>query len=204
MKKIFTLVTLLLITGCSCNYELSIQNNNVYETLKINGVTTEIPVDADLVNLSSSKYKKEIKDNIVTYTNNYSLDGYKRSTLLTCYDSYSVQSSDDRYVIRTGKKFKCYPYQYNDFDELIFDNLEIKIKTNHKVINHNADKVEENTYYWHINEDNIDNADIYFEIEKQVNNPIILGIAVFLIAVLIVGVVVYFIVKSKSEKNNKI
>lgn len=204
MKKIFTLVTLLLITGCSCNYELSIQNNNVYETLKINGVTTEIPVDADLINISNANYQKELKDNTVTYTNNYSLDGYKRSNLLMCYDSYNIQSSDDRYIIRTGKKFKCYPYQYNDFDELTYDELEIKIKTNHKVINHNASKVEKDTYYWYVNEDNIDNADIYFEIEKQVSNPIILGVAVFIIAVLIVGVVVYFIVKSKSEKNNKI
>ena len=45
MKKLFTLIMLLLVTGCTCSYELSIQDSSIYETLKINGVTTEIPVD---------------------------------------------------------------------------------------------------------------------------------------------------------------
>ena len=133
---------LILLTGCSCNYELSIQNNKIYETLKINGVTSNIPVNADLINISNSNYIKTVENDIVTYNSNYLLDNYKKSTLLTCFDSYNIQSTENTYTIRTGKKFKCYPYQYSDFDVVTYDQLEIKINTNHKVINHNATKVE--------------------------------------------------------------
>lgn len=204
MKKLFTLIMLLLVTGCTCSYELSIQDSSIYETLKINGVTTEIPVDVDLVNLSDTNYKKEVVDDTVTYTTSYNLETYKKTNFLSCFESYNIQTTDDKYIIRTGKNFTCLPYQYNDYDELKYDELEIKIKTNHKVVNHNASKVENNTYYWYITKENINNADIYFEIEKNVNKPYVLAIAVFMLILLIVGVIVYFVVKSKSEKSNKI
>lgn len=204
MKKLFTLIMLLLVTGCTCSYELSIQDNSIYETLKINGVTTEIPVDVDLVNLTDANYKKEIIDDTVIYTTDYSLETFKKTNLLSCYDSYNIQTTDDRYIIRTGKNFTCLPYQYSDYDELKYDELEIKIITNHKVISHNAQKVENNTYYWYINKENINNADLYFEIEKNVNKPIVLALAVFMLILLVIGIIVYFVVKAKSERNNKI
>lgn len=204
MKKILTLIMLILLTGCSCSYELTIENNKIFESLKINGVKTEVPADVDLSNLSNANYNKELKENVLSYSTDYSMDNYKNSLLLTCFDSYNIQSTDNTYVIRTGKKFKCLPYQYNDFDLLNYEKLEIKIKTNHKVIKNNANKVNNNTYYWFIDKNNIDNTEIYFEIEKDVKNFTIEFLAIFIILILICGVIIYYIVKTKSEKNNKI
>lgn len=203
MKKIFTLIILLLLTSCSSSYELSIKNNSVHETLKVNGVTN-IPVSADLSNVADSNYTKNINGDTVTYDTSYSLNNYKNSKLLQCYDSYNIQTTDDRYIIRTGKNFNCFPYQYSDFDVLNYDQLEIKFKTNHKVIKHNAQKVENDTYYWYINEENLNNADIYFEIEKTVNSPYLIGLIIFMSLVVIVGIITYIIVKQKDKKNNKL
>lgn len=203
MKKIIVLIMILLLTGCSCSYNLVIQNNNVYENLKILGVS-EIPVEVELANISNGNYEKNIENDIVTYSTNYSLDGYKNSNLLTCFDSYNIQNNEQSYTIRTGKKFKCLPYQYNDFDILNYEQLEITIKTNHKVIKHNADKVENNVYYWHIDERNLDNAEIYFEIDKNIKNYDYIYMIILFIVILIIGIIVYFIANNKNQKSNKI
>lgn len=195
---------IILLTGCSCNYELSIQNNKIYETLKINGVTNEIPPNVDLETLSNGNYTKNIIDDTVTYNSNYSMNNYKESNLLNCFDSYNIQSGDETYIIRTGKKFKCYPYQYNDFDVLTYDQLEIVIKTNHKVINHNAAKVENNIYYWYINDENINDTEIYFEISKNAKNNIIFWIIGFVSILLITGIFVYYIANNKNKESNKL
>lgn len=204
MKKLITILMIILLTGCSCNYELSIQNNKIYETLKINGVTNEIPPNVDLETLSNGNYTKNIIDDTVTYNSNYSMNNYKESNLLNCFDSYNIQSGDETYIIRTGKKFKCYPYQYNDFDVLTYDQLEIVIKTNHKVINHNATKVENNTYYWYIDDKNVNNAEIYFEIDKNIKNYDYIYMIILFLGILIIGGLIYYIANNKNKESNKL
>lgn len=204
MKKLITILMIILLTGCSCNYELSIQNNKIYETLKINGVTNEIPPNVDLETLSNGNYTKNIIDDTVTYNSNYSMNNYKESNLLNCFDSYNIQSGDETYIIRTGKKFKCYPYQYSDFDVLTYDQLEIVIKTNHKVINHNATKVENNTYYWYIDDKNVNNAEIYFEIDKNIKNYDYIYMIILFLGILIIGGLIYYIANNKNKESNKL
>lgn len=205
MKKILIIFILLLVSGCSCKYELSINNSQVNEILTINGVTTEIPEQADLENFTNHTYKKTLQNDILKYEATYNLGNYKTSDFFTCFDSYNILESEDSYTIRTGKKFRCMPYQYNDFDIIKYDKLEIVISTNHSVYNHNADRVENNIYYWYITEDNINDSEIYFHFSKEVKQPILmLTLAIFMGIVFVIGIIVYLIAKSKGKKSNKI
>lgn len=205
MKKIIIMFILLLASGCSCKYELSIQNGKVNESLIINGVTTEIPEQADLENFSNHSYNKTFDNDILKYQTSFNLGSYKNSDFLTCFDSYTFVEEEDNYVLKTGKSFKCLPYQYNDFDMILYDELEITLSTNHEVKDHNASKVEDGVYYWYINDDNINNTEIYFKISKSAKNPnLILFLAVFLAIVLVIGFIAYLIAKNKGSKNNQI
>lgn len=205
MKKIIMLALIFLISGCSCKYELSIQGNKIEESLYINGINMEIPEQADLANYSTHNYSKNIDGDMLNYSTSYNLSSFKNSDFLTCFDTYNFVNENEYYIIRTGKKFKCLPYQYNDFDMLDYDELEIQITTNHKVLEHNAVKVDDNTYSWYITKENIDNAEIYMKFSEEVNSPLTIPIiAGIFTVVLILGFIIYNVASSKGKKNNKI
>lgn len=205
MKKLLMVMLLILVSGCSCKYNLSIKNAQIKETLTINGVTTGIPEQADLVNISTHEYSKNLNGNILEYQTSYYLNNYKTSDFLTCFDSYTFLEEENNYILRTGKKFKCLPYQYNDFDILRYDKLEITLTTNHQVLDSNADYVEKGVYHWFITADNVDDTEIYFKISKDAKQPIIiLALAVFMLIVGVIGFIAYLVAKSKSSKNNQI
>lgn len=205
MRKILSIILIILLSGCSCKYEITIKNGNVVEDLIVNGVTTEIPVQADLANFSTHSYSKNLEGDVLKYQTSYKLNNLKKSDFLTCFDSYNFFEDEDSYILKTGTKFKCFPYQYNDFDMLYYDKLDITLSTNHNVIEHNAVSVEKGVYHWYITSDNIDNAEIYFKISKNPKQPIIiLALTIFMIIVGIIGFIVYLIAKHKSSNNNKI
>lgn len=205
MKKILIIFILLLVSGCSCKYELSINYSEVEEKLVINGVTTEIPIQADLKNFSTHEYDKKLNGEELTYQTTYSLSSFSKSDFLTCFDSYVFLEEEGTYTIRTGKKFTCLPYQYNDFDVLNYDNLEIVISTNNNVIEHNADKVESGKYYWNISKKNINNSEIYFKFSQKEKKDMNMLILIVFFGIVIVGAfIAYMIIGSKSNKSNAI
>ena len=205
MKKILIIFMLLLVSGCSCKYELSINYSDIEEKLVVNGVTTEIPVQADLKNFSTHEYSKNLDNEILTYQTSYSLSSFSKSDFLTCFDSYVFNEEEGVYTIRTGKKFTCMPYQYNDFDVLLYDNLEIVISTNNDVLEHNASKVENGKYYWNISKENINNAEIYIKFSEKEKKDMNMLILIVFFGIVIVGAfVAYMIIGSKSNKSNAI
>lgn len=196
---------LLLVSGCSCKYELSIEDSKIKESLIVNEMVTQVPEQADLEHFSNHTYIKSLEDHMLKYETSYLLSNYKTSDFLTCFDSYTFLEEENAYLLRTGKSFKCLPYQYNDFDILNYEQLEITLSTNHKVLEHNANYVEKGVYHWYITTDNVDNAEIYFKISKNANQSVFMfTLAIFMIIVLIIGIILFLIAKSKSSKNNQI
>ncbi len=218
MKKllIFLLIVFLL-SGCTSNYNLEISNNsfkeNINATINKNEIPTsspypEIELDDQITPFLNKDYSAIFSDDKalykkrVTYLDNYinvdmsykynEQEFYNSNSLKLCFDNYEFSYEDDYYIHAYGR-FYC----------LYSDSLDINIKTNNKVLSHNADEVNGNTYTWHVNKDNLDNLDINIKVDKGINKETIttIIIVIFIIIILsIVGLVVY----KKGSKENKI
>ena len=216
MKRLLvSVLLLLLLCGCTTTYKLEISNINiVFEKNEDEDIETIDPVtgekiesdnqidsllEADTYALFSknSKYKKKIKkhDNYIDVNMKYT---YSEKTfedsnsLKLCFEN-AVFRNEKNYYIHAKGKFYC----------LYSDSMDIEIYSNNKVVSNNADEVNGNSYIWHINENNVDNVEIEFEVEKgfsKVNIIYITSILLFLV----IGVIVYKISKNKRLINNSI
>lgn len=215
MKKfILLLIMTFLITGCSCNYTLKI-DDKVSEEIEVvvpNSIsdTKKNQVDNILKDLNpiiddyDHKYKynvnKKIEGNSTIYNLDTKYDNYKDSTLLAqCFEHAVFEENDDYIIINASGKFGC-----------LYDNDEIKIniKTNKYVSSNNANLVNKNTYTWKIDRSNRDDVSIKATImknmaDKEVEPKVIFknvfkAIMVFL---LICGGIYLYL---QIEKGNKI
>ena len=215
MKKlILLLIMTFLITGCSCNYTLKI-DDKVSEEIEVvvpNSIsdTKKNQVDNILKDLNpiiddyDHKYKynvnKKVEGNSTIYNLDTEYDNYKDSTLLAqCFEHAVFEENDDYIIINASGKFGC-----------LYDNDEIKIniKTDKYVSSNNANLVNKNTYTWKIDRSNRDDVSIKATImknmaDKEVEPKVIFknvfkAIMVFL---LICGGIYLYL---QIEKGNKI
>lgn len=174
-KRIFILLILLLLTGCTVNYKLDIKESGIFiET--ITGTVTEQELDNAgrtdvneyLDNLENrtplieeqGEYNKRIidkdgyKEFEFTYTFNNNYD--KSSAINSCHENIRFDETDDLYYIDLSGKFYC----------LLSDKMTINVTSEYAVLESNAERVEGNTYTWEI--DDYKDADIYMAISKNV------------------------------------
>lgn len=201
-KKVLLIIALFMLCSCSANYELNINDEVVTENLILNEY--ELPLPIDLIDYVDHDYTKKLDDDILKYSINYKLEDLNKSDFLSCFDSFYFNKADDRYILKTGKYFKCLPYQYSDYDFINYDELEIVLSTNHEVLSHNADYVKFGKYYWKINKDSVDNKEISFVISEKAKPGISYVLPFIATIILIIGLITYLIIRSKSKKNNKI
>ncbi len=210
MKKIMILVLLFFVTGCSAEYNLEFHDKILSETINISAFNESI-TEEQIKNLIESYiptdnenppiYQVKQNHKEVQLFAKYNIQSYQKSKLLSqCYLAHNLIDSGDYYDLTTSETFTC-----NPFDYMLIDELKIKIKTNHKVLSHNADLVEKNTYIWNITVENSQNKPIQIRFSKETKEDnkvlIILGITA-IIAIIILMIV--FIVSIISKKNNKI
>ena len=217
MKKVILLVLIIFITGCTSEYNLTIENNSFKENINISINKNLIPEPSSIPGVETddsitpfleqptpaffSKYDKNYEKKVedkgnyydVNLKYNYTFDEFKgASSLRTCFEDIEI-SGEDIYYIRLKGMFYC----------LYSDSVDIKIKTNNDVINHNADRKEGNTYIWSIHNGNVDNVDILFEVTKDIKNKnTILEIGIIIICIIVIGIILNT-VKKKNEENNK-
>lgn len=206
--KIILLVLLLCIsTGCSVKYNLTFNNNVLSENIQIDASDIDITVEQIQKMLDEQVYQQDEEQQLYQVKQNgkkiqlsqkYNILTYRNSPLLSqCYTAYNVIENENYYDFTTSETFTCNPFEYT-----YIDNLQIKIKTNHKVLSHNADYVKNNTYIWNITKENANNKPIQIRFSKEIKESnmglIILGITV-IIAIIILGVVLV-----KKRKNNQI
>lgn len=217
MKKIILLILILLVSGCTTEYNLTIENNKFNENIKIDiskslidytptipGVEKddqitpliENPVSA-FFSTSNKNYDKKVEETENSYNinlkYNYTFDEFKGSNSInSCFENIEM-NGEDVYYINLNGNFYC----------LYSDSIDIKIKTNNEVIRHNADRKEGNTYIWNIHSGNSNNVDILFEVSKDIKNKsIILEISIIIVLLIILGIVLK-VIKKKNEENNK-
>lgn len=231
MKKIKLIVCLILslflITGCGVEYNLSYNNSTFNENIVFKFVNNENNQlikkyfeDNDFHVRYSYKgkylYEKQIKEDKNTINVNLSSKYYRTDFSSSrvfdeCFPTFNVlEDEKGNIIISTGKGFYCWDYEY-----YFTDYININFSTDYKVIQHNANKVEDNTYIWKITEDNLNDFNINLIISNQKNNNSIIhfvndfasnqGLLLLgIIGIGILGLVIVFVVKKQQEKVNKI
>ena len=213
MKKILILICLLFLTGCEFNYNLIIDNDNIKETgavyfsneeldglsiqEKLKKITNKYFINEDILIGQKEEYLDI--DNQLGYRviNNYDLnENPEITTVLYCYENVNIINNEKIISMETTDSFLCYNY-YSELDKFT-----VHIYSKLKNLKNNADLVNGNDYYWYITKDNYDNKKIEFEFEKSKSNDEYILLCIFGI-ILICGLVVTLILKSKNNKNNK-
>ena len=214
MKKILLLMCLFLLTGCSANYNLVIDENIYHESLEIansnygdiyksqieNALNASMPADINYYDpVSTHKVDGvnyyEVEKNLddtnlgLTYKYDFYYENYQNSTILKLFDSRSELLQNNNIVsLNATADYKVF-LKYPELDK-----LNIKISTNKKVYTHNADRVSGNDYYWVILKDDSTSKKINFSYDKYENIYIILG------GILFVGCLFLFIKIKNSNK----
>ena len=208
MKKIVLLFMFtILLTGCSCDYELNISDDKVVENVDI---SLPYSMDSD----DRSKFLEYTKiDNLAVvggfdnpyydmsaradnygdvYSFNYSYDKEhpikNARTMQSCFEKYKVEETSSYYMFVFRGEFKC---KYK------FDDVNITVKTNNVVPKHNSTDYDEKegVYRWKIDSSNASDVDIKLLVQKdkypekikeQSNN---LFINIFLIVGILVSIV---------------
>ena len=170
MKKrmVILLLMLMITTGCTCEYNLKIENGTYKENIILESTDTEeiasfnkqwnISTNKTINNLGLDPSSEEIPiDNVYNYnltgnklTFNYDFNQneYKYSTAISkCYNNFSISNYNNRTIISTSSNPTCFV----DYPNLT--KVTIKITVDEKVISNNADTINNNTYIWILTKD---------------------------------------------------
>ena len=155
-------------------------------------------------------YNKEMisSDSIygININYNHEISNYiKANTINTCYNNVSVLENGSNIILSTSRENICFE-RYS-----ILDNINIYIKFDdekYKVINHNADNVNQNEYYWNINRNNYNNKSIVIELEELVAEKeyqdAMLILTVIISVICVLAIVIFVVAKKQRESKNKI
>ena len=239
-KLLFVFLIIFLLTGCEAVYNIEINDNNYVkdelivfdsEDAIVTGLnkkykdlfdgifnTLNLPIDDTDTGFTerSTKlpgheyYEKEIysegNNYGIRYYYHYLNNTYGKSPIFIPFYHYSIDINGTGAILDSGEAAKCYIYE----KEPLLDKLTINVKTNYKVVNNNADSVNNNIYTWVLTRDNYKSKNIHIEIDKSVKlvnkedsdrsdlitNIILIGVGIVLFASIIVTII-------KVKKSNK-
>lgn len=213
MKKIiFLLISCFILTGCSINYNLDINDDNFTETITGNVLNSEINNNDNysinmynfLINTEQkafynndnifyNKSTNKINDKIdFEYNYTFNSSNFNNSRIINeCFDNHAFDYKDGIYYLVVSGKFNCY-----------YTNTNINITTDHKVISNNAETINDNTYSWTITEKNKDDIYFFITIDKTNKNKIDFEWNTFktiglIIIIILSSICIYFIKKEK-------
>ena len=221
-KSLFIII-LILITGCSVEYNLNIDSSFSEHTVyipesseeMIDGTQYRLPalfsesrLTYDNSNLKEIKYYniKTLKDNKFSFNFVYDDNQLNDSNIAnSCYEYFSVDTDETKVSILTGNKFYC----FDVYEEL--DSVTININSNYKVIQSNADKIVGKKHTWYITRENASNKPIIFVYDKSKKNMTIMQylidnvpLVVVVGTTLMLGGITFLIINTKKKKANKI
>lgn len=221
IKIIFLTLIIFIITGCSAEYTLTIDKDKFSETINIlekESIVSENiekqgfsdTVANSLANFegirSDLNRKKIIENDKVGYQYNYDYEiksySMTPSPVAECYDSFEIKNSTNEIEIKTSNQFLC----YNNYP--MIDEFKVTINSNYKLIESNADFIENGKYTWNINYDEITNKPIYIKLEKKIDNSIkkegsnlVLNfIKLVILVAILVGIIIF--IKKKTKKDD--
>lgn len=223
--KIFCcLISMLLLSGCTVKYEVSIDSDlnvkekiNIFETISYfeqnyTYYKREEVIDAfwnnnisDYPNAGYSYIHNDNETGAIIRANYTNLFNYKDKTTIykQYFNSLSIEEKDNIISIKADD-FEPYNEQY--FERFAIQDLTITINIPFEVIDSNADYIQGTNYIWYVDEDTEDKQiKISFNKSKAKNNnqnnnfyySIIFGIIV--IAIILIIYVVYRIKRNDDN-----
>ena len=164
-KSLLIFVILLFTTGCTCEYNLTINNDTFNESVQLIGENSEeitsfnnkweIPVDKNEFNRPGDTesnpsvggtYKYNLSNSNLVFTNNFTIENYSDSSAVSvCYKTLKVGRYDSSIIISSSNEVDC----FNRYPTL--NKVTINVTIDKPVISNNADSVNGKTYTWHIN-----------------------------------------------------
>lgn len=220
ISLIICLMSILLFTGCSVEYNLEFKDGQVIEDLNIKEIKGNYKEDnfTPRYAIPSEKaiYSKSFSNGNLNYNYKYNFSNfYKSSILNNCYNAHSFINEDDGYLFQTGSEFKCLPYQEGDNVIYDYDKLTVKIKVDSEVIKSNADEVSNGVYKWYITKKNYKNKPISIKFKRKEKEEIIKpgkreekkkdkSLYIFIGFFIIVGGIILVIINILKNKNNQL
>lgn len=221
MKKVVILVCLFLLTGCTVNYKITIDEElKVNEEAVLSGTsefyeTYNKTTKNNVLKSILSNYEEILKENnyyyeLITDANPYvkvsknynDINNYLNSSIL--FNDYF----DKINYTREGNIIKIETEGFNpndpdNPDRFYVRNLDISITSSYKVVNHNANKIDEktNTFYYELKEDTKD-FKIMLEIDtssKFIKNLDKIIIVIVMAILIIVAWIFVFIINKKKK-----
>lgn len=219
MKKvILLLMCIFLLTGCTVNYSLDINDNSIKESASLK-ISKETLGSEGLAIIKENKdkltkdgvpyYKKQVtegfNDVTIKYTHNYEdLDISSSKFLNQCFRSGKSTIENGVLIIETQAPFQC----YNKYGTEKITEATIVINTKLNVLENNADEVNGNKYIWNITADNYYEKTILIKMSMPKGNGYLLNdnktiimVGISIIVIIFIGII-YMLIRSK--KNNKI
>lgn len=239
-KSLIMLTSIFLITGCSATYNITIDESGVNEELSIKSESSQeskqvynyyLPLQYEITNnlepdIENKKYDGiEYYDskivsvdglNSLQYNHKFSLDDYKESSIINTsysdfdYNLYKYNDKDENSYMRimTISDPKYFDY-YESLEKVI-----INITTDYEVIINNADSVQNNTYTWTIDPQNLKQIYLIYKIDnknyeepdtnKSTSTSVTTTYFAIVLVLAIIAYIVYRLIKRQSDKNNKL
>ena len=137
----------------------------------------------------------------------FKLDNFNDSSIVKkCYQYFNVMENENNIILSTSLENLC----FEEYPSL--DDITIHLKTNHKVVDSNADTVDGYHYTWNITRENKDNAGISITIKKNeyifnyenefIKKIIYIGAIIGII--LVVSLSIYIKIRNENRKMNEI
>ena len=223
-KIILLLFCVIFMTGCTANYDITINDDltltdsgygdpseYIYDDPSItlsDRVKNVVRVNIDTINELNYKYSVSDGGKLLKFYNSFkSLNEYKEKNGYVYQQWFRQLDIQDVNGIITLKASDFYPYTEQDLDKIVIENLNINIKLPFKVLETNADSIDRRnyTYTWSINRNTKEkNILLRFDSKDNIKNKT--NNIYIIILVVILTIVFGFIIRGfvKFKNINKI
>lgn len=178
-KMILLIIFLFAITGCTTQYDLTIDESSFDESITVKAPKNEftgndikvysqqdIPITQETgqTRFYNNSMTEDNSNYYLKFNYLHDINTITKSYFITnCYQNANISETDEDIKISTSSEFMC----INMDEGWHNDAVQINITTDLKVIENNADEINDNTYTWNINTNNYTNKPINLTIQKK-------------------------------------
>lgn len=223
MKKIVGLLLILvMVTGCSEDYKLKINQDSISEEINFSigdNDTEKAVLINELFRITDINYENE------SDMGEFVIDRLRNDNLGVGYDIddfYTKTVDGDDIILSYTYKEGSYGNSnafnscfgniyfdsnedyyvingYNQFKCLVKDKVKVVVETDYRVIDSNADKVIGNKYVWYFTKDNNLEHDLYIQVSKKYKRRGSNYFTMIIVGGIIIGFVIYKFVFKKDN-----
>ena len=231
-KILILIIIMFLISGCTAEVNIEIDRNKISESTNITAYENVvypkevlrtsfrnyIPIYADDVIVDTLPdqaypdiiyYQKKETDlgngYLFNYSYSFNIDEYKEArTIKDSFKSYNVSFNNREETLRLSTDNEGIIY-FNDYSQL--EEVRINIKTDYLVKEHNADRIDDDTYTWIFTKDSKKSINMLIDMsDAATTNVLRLDRNEEIIILSVIGIIfiICLFLIFKNKKNNKI